>query len=560
MRHRTVAQHAIHRAANTLTGDDQTARYVAALVNDADTFLADPRSFLLSNLTMNVKCESATPTSHIEYHGIHTLALTSDGPVLTHHPHLGDVDLEGLLAAMGGPAPTCLLLAYAAITEGNVLPGHDDRFNGTGRSPLLAIRYLSAVRAWLTHDPDVDLPAMLPVLRAGITPDGWAVWALAGFTPEAASPFLARRIGPTMATGWLNAGMATHRGATLAAAGVHVDAVTALIANGLTKTVAQQWVTYVAGVTADQIRVLHEHGFHPSEADSALSTVGYDTALAYGAAGLITGRRCRGIGSTWWGNFAQHVDDAAAWATRTGLDASNAGWLSDIRNADLDDEVRDYGPDWVMDWVEHGVTTMEELGDLAPLSYHPCELDGAPRPVDPSGRPIRWAEAIWLWRATGENPDPWIAASVGTPEWDDNGAYLSTCANCPVDADGPTRCDHQVGSVSTDLPLITDSPHISDLFHCRSRQNLVEAMAEAADEGFPEHALEALASHGPVDATRWEYATTLVRLLSDDEFVPFLTSPSARPDLYEIVTGAEDAESHVTSWKAALAADSRVAA
>ena len=30
MRQRTIAQHAIHRAANALTGDEQTARHIVA--------------------------------------------------------------------------------------------------------------------------------------------------------------------------------------------------------------------------------------------------------------------------------------------------------------------------------------------------------------------------------------------------------------------------------------------------------------------------------------------------------------------------------------------------
>lgn len=556
MRQRTIAQHAIHRAANALTGDEQTARHIAALVTDVDQFVSDPRAFLLTDLHVRVKCNSATETAHLEHHGIHAVTLTSQGPSLPDHPHLGDVELEALLAALGGPAPTCLLLASAAITEGMVAPGHEGRFTGATRTPLLTVRYLAAARAWLTRNPNTDLRAMLPVLRAGITPDGWAWWTQAGFTPAIADPFLSRRIPLTIATNWLNAGMATHRGAELAAQGVHASDVTDLIAAGLTKTVAQQWVNFAADLTADQVRNLHTRGFHPTEADAAVRQVGYDTALKYADAGLATGRKVRSVGGTWWGNFAENVPAAIEWSTRTNLDAGNAGWLVDMRNSELADpssDEYDCSPDWVLDWYNHGVATMEELAELAPMSYHPCELDGAPRPVDPLGRPIRWIEALWLWRATGENPEPWIAASAGTPEWDDNNSFYVTCVNCPIDETGPTRCDHtRVPGPDTIVPQIGGNPHMSDLYYCRTRQALLEAMADAANERFPEHALAALAAHGPVNAERWEYAIALVRLLNDDEYVPFLTSPCAHP-VNAYLPGAEaTVASQVTAWRNTL--------
>ena len=78
-------------------------------------------------------------------------------------------------------------------------------------------------------------------------------------------------------------------------------------------------------------------------------------------------------------------------------------------------------------------------------------------------------------------------------------------------------------------------------------------MAEAAAEGFPEDALPALAAHGPVTAARWEYATSLVCVLNDDEFVPFLTSTAANPDegRRDALT-ANAAERQVVAWRESL--------
>ena len=170
-----------------------------------------------------------------------------------------------------------------------VAPGHEDRFTGATRTPLLTVRYLAAARAWLTRNPNTDLRAMLPVLRAGITPDGWA-WldpsrvhtrhrgtrSCPGASTDHRHELAERRHGHPPRCRTRRAGSPRQR-------------VTDLIAAGLTKTVAQQWVNLAADLTADQVRNLHTRGFHPTEADAAVRQVGYDTALKYADAGLVTG-------------------------------------------------------------------------------------------------------------------------------------------------------------------------------------------------------------------------------------------------------------------------------
>ena len=123
----------------------------------------------------------------------------------------------------------------------------------------------------------------------------------------------------------------------------------------------------------------------------------------------------------------------------------------------------------------------------------------------------------------------------------------------PDRRDRPHPVRHtRVPGPDTIVPQIGDNPHMSDLYYCRTRQVLLEAMADAANERFPEHALAALAAHGPVNAERWEYAIALVRLLNDDEYVPFLTSPCAHP-VNAYLPGAEaTVASQVTAWRNTL--------
>lgn len=531
----TVADYATLRAARALTGNSATGKHLAALIptDQQAAFTTDPTGWIAkAPVTVPVRCATAAEGEAVDDPTVkHHLILDGNLVRLPNHPQITDLAAETFLIGLGASAPTCLLIAAAVTGSGDVPVDHAHRFTGSTRTPLLLARYLHAARAWLAHDPDIDLSALFEVLRRGYGPTDWDPWVVAGFTPETAKPWLRRALPVSIAQAWTDAGLNSTRAAALAAAGHAPTVVTDLTAAGLGRSLAYQWANAADTLTAAQITALHQRGFTPTTGTDAVTKIGYDLALAYGDRGLVEGRPDSRLDLTWWDAVGDHPDGPAAadhWRA-LGLAPLTADFLINAR-WDLYGDEDNLRPDLIAEWVQAGVRTVAELHALADLTYCPHELDGAPRPVAPNGVPLPWGHTIWLSRLVAVADLPtWVAALDGAadlPAWDGPCCLIPDCQvrGCtePITVGHGTRPDG-LPDIGDELP--DGHPNTNPAY-----LSLLDALCDAASEGFPTIALPALTALGPATVRTFEYATEIAaEVTTDEDLIAFLTSGYADP-------------------------------